>query len=430
MAPPNLTVLILGSGGREHALVRACSSSPLVSKTIAAPGNGGIASEVPTFAIDPENAEAVVTLAREHGVNLAIVGPEAPLAAGVADALREVGIPTYGPGRDGAQLEASKVFCKDFLARYKIPTAAYGSFSETQAALDYLAEHPAPIVVKASGLAAGKGVVMCETQAEAEAAVRSILDEQVFGPAGGEIVIEEWLRGEEASIMVMVSGEDFVCLPSSQDHKRIGEGDSGLNTGGMGAYAPASIVTPELQVRIEDEVIRPTLAGLVAEGIDFRGTLYVGLMLTEAGPKVLEYNVRFGDPECQVLLPLCESDPIELLHACATRSLQPSQVKLKDAKAIIVILAAKGYPGPYPKGETITFPNELPEGVSIIHAGTRKRSDGSIETSGGRVLGVVSLGDTLHEAAAKAYATAESVNWENQYFRRDIAWREFRRLDS
>lgn len=428
MAPENLVVLVLGSGGREHALVRACGRSPRVDKVIAAPGNGGMASEVPCFSIDAEDPTAVVKLALEAGVTLAIVGPEAPLAAGVADALREAGIPTYGPGRDGARLEASKTYCKDFFAKYSIPTAAYGNFSEVDAALAYLAEHPAPIVIKASGLAAGKGVLMCETQEEAEAAVREMLEDGKFGEAGGEIVIEEWLQGEEASIMVMVSGEDFVCLPASQDHKRAGEGDTGLNTGGMGAYAPASIITPALQSLVDDIVIRPTLAGLVNEGIDYRGTLYVGLMLTPSGPKVLEFNVRFGDPECQVLLPLCETDPVELLYACATRTLKPEEVKIRPDAAIIVVLAAEGYPGDYPKGEKILFPDVLPEGVHVIHAGTKRLENGEIVTAGGRVLGVVALAPSLREAADKAYLAAESITWDHRFLRKDIAWREFKRL--
>jgi phosphoribosylamine---glycine ligase len=427
MSPENLTVLVLGSGGREHALVRACLRSPLVRRVVAAPGNGGMAADTTCFPIDAEDGEAVVALARQEGVELAIVGPEAPLAAGVADALRAAGIATYGPNRDGARLEASKAFCKDFFARYAIPTAAYGTFTTVEGALAYLAGHPAPIVVKASGLAAGKGVIMCETRDEAENAVRGMLEGGDFGSAGGEVVIEEWLRGEEASIMVMVSGEDFVCLPVSQDHKRAGEGDTGPNTGGMGAYAPASIVTPELQAMIEETILRPTLAGLVAEGIDYRGTLYVGLMLTAEGPKVLEFNVRFGDPECQVLLPLCETDPVALIHACATRTLVPSEVRIRSDAAIIVVLAAGGYPGSYRKGEVIQFPDTLPAGVEVIHAGTRRRADGAIVTAGGRVLGVVALAPTLREAADKAYAAADAIGWEDRFLRRDIGWRELAR---
>lgn len=430
MTGQNLTVLIIGSGGREHALVRACKQSPRVQTVIAAPGNGGMATDVPCFPIDAENPAKVLELAQAHNADLVIVGPEAPLAAGVSDALIEAGIPAYGPTLAGARLEASKVYCKDFLARFHIPTASYGAFSDAEAACKHLEQHPAPAVVKASGLAAGKGVLMCSTQAEALAAVEEMLGEKKFGSAGDEIVIEEWLQGEEASIMVMVSGEDFVCLPVSQDHKRAGEGDTGLNTGGMGAYAPASIVTPEMQALIDETIIRPTLKGFTKEGIDYRGTLYIGLMLTPEGPKVLEFNVRFGDPECQVLLPLCETDPVELLYACATRTLKPTEVKIKKAASIIIVLAASGYPEAYPKGDVIQFPDTLPDDVHIIHAGTKRLENGDIVTSGGRVLGVVATGPDLQTAKDKAYAVADQIDWPNKYLRRDIAWREFARLES
>jgi phosphoribosylamine--glycine ligase len=389
-----------------------------------------MATDVPCFPIDAENPTAVLELAQRHNADLVIVGPEAPLAAGVSDALIEAGIPAYGPTLAGARLEASKVYCKDFLAQYQIPTAAYGAFTDADAARKHLEQNPAPAVVKASGLAAGKGVLMCSTQTEALVAVEDMLGEKKFGEAGEEIVIEEWLQGEEASIMVMVSGEDFVCLPVSQDHKRAGEGDTGLNTGGMGAYAPASVVTPEMQALIDETIIRPTLRGFTKEGIDYRGTLYIGLMLTPEGPKVLEFNVRFGDPECQVLLPLCETDPVELLYACATRTLKPAEVKLKDAASIIIVLAAKGYPEAYPKGDVIQFPDTLPDDVHIIHAGTKRLENGDIVTSGGRVLGVVAVAPTLEEAKDKAYAVADQIDWPNKYLRRDIAWREFARLES
>ncbi|MFP4540861.1 MAG: phosphoribosylamine--glycine ligase [Opitutales bacterium] len=427
MTPDNLTVLVLGAGGREHALVRAACRSSHVARVIAAPGNGGMAADVPCVPLDASDPRAVLALAQEEKADLVVIGPEAPLAAGVADALRDAGIVTYGPGRAGARLEASKVYCKDFLAKYAIPTAAYASFSEVAPALEYLATHPAPLVVKASGLAAGKGVLMCQTQAEAEAAVHEMLAEGKFGAAGAEIVIEEWLQGEEASMMVMVSGNDYVCLPVSQDHKRVGERDTGLNTGGMGAYAPTSLVDAALQAQIEETIIGPTLAGLTAEGIDYRGTLYIGLMLTPEGPKVLEFNVRFGDPECQVLLPLCETDPVELLHACATRTLEPTTVRLREAAAIIVVLAAAGYPGSYPKGDRILLPAALPEGVEVIHAGTRLSDDGQIVSDGGRVLGVVAVGPSLRQAADRAYEAADAIVWNNKYLRRDIGWREFAR---
>lgn len=427
MASKKLSVLVLGSGGREHAIVRSCRQSPLVERVIAAPGNGGMAAEVPVFAVAPEDPDAVVQLARAEKIDFAIVGPEAPLAAGVADALRGAGIPTYGPGADGARLEASKVYCKDFFSRHGIPTAEYAVFTDSPAAREHLSRCRFPVVVKASGLAAGKGVLICQTRGEAEAAVRSMLDEAVFGEAGAEVVIEEFLEGEEASIMVMVGGDDYVCLPVSQDHKRIGEGDTGLNTGGMGAYAPAAVVDSALLGVVKKTIIEPTLKGFRKDGIDYRGTLYIGLMLTARGPQVLEFNVRFGDPECQVLLPLCETDPVALMHGCATRTLDPAGLKLKDAYAMIVVLAAAGYPESYPKGETITFPEDLPDDVHLIHAGTRQVENGEIVTNGGRVLGVVGLGKTLREASDKAYAACRQVSWDHQYYRRDIAWREFRR---
>lgn len=430
MVSKKLSVLVLGGGGREHAIVRTCRQSPLVERVIAAPGNGGMAGEVPVFPIEAENPDAVVALAREHGIDFAIIGPEAPLAAGVADALRAAGIVTFGPGADGARLEASKVYCKDFFSRHGIPTAEYAVFTDSASALNHVSTCRLPIVVKASGLAAGKGVLICQNREEAEAAVRSMLDEAVFGEAGAEIVVEEFLEGEEASIMVMVGGDEFVCLPVSQDHKRVGEGDTGLNTGGMGAYAPAAVVDEALLDIVKQTIIRPTLEGFRKDGIDYRGTLYIGLMLTKRGPQVLEFNVRFGDPECQVLLPLCETDPVELMHACATRALEPAAVKLKNAHAIIVVLAAEGYPESYPKGETITFPAELPDEVHLIHAGTRRLENGDIVTSGGRVLGVVALGPSLREAADKAYAACGMVSWEHRYYRRDIGWREFKRNEA
>jgi phosphoribosylamine--glycine ligase len=427
MTPHDLSVLVLGAGGREHALVQACLRSPLVKRVIAAPGNAGMESEVDCFAINESSGSAVLELVQRERVDFVIVGPEAPLAAGVADSLRGAGVPTYGPGRKGAQLESSKVFCKNFFARHGIPTAAYATFTETASAFAYLAECSFPLVVKASGLAAGKGVIICQDHAEARQAVIAMLDNEAFGKAGAEIVVEEFLEGEEASIMVMVSGDEYICLPVSQDHKRVGEGDTGPNTGGMGAYAPASVVDDAMLATIKETIIEPTLAGFRADGIDYRGTLYIGVMLTRNGPQVLEFNVRFGDPECQILLPLCETDPVQLMHACATRTLKAAEVRLKDAHAMIVVLAAKGYPGAYEKGSPIGLPTDLPEGVQIIHAGTKRRADGQFVSAGGRVLGVVAMGETLAKAKHKAYEVCDAIEWEDGFFRRDIAWREFAR---
>ncbi|MEX0330851.1 MAG: phosphoribosylamine--glycine ligase [Puniceicoccaceae bacterium] len=422
-----LKILVIGSGGREHSLLKACLKSPMVERAWAAPGNGGMAVEAECHPLNVEDPEACVDLARELGANFAIVGPEVPLALGAADALREAGIATYGPGADGAVLESSKAACKAFFAKYDIPTAAWDTFTEVEPALEYLTTCSLPVVVKASGLAAGKGVLICETQEEAEAAVRGMLEGGQFGESGQQVVIEEFLTGQEASIMVLVSGKEYVCLSPSQDHKRVGEGDTGLNTGGMGAYAPAAVVDEAVMAKVRESVIEPTLDGFEAEGIDFRGTLFVGLMINDSGePKVLEYNVRFGDPECQVLLPLCETDPVSLMWDCANGALKPAEVKFHNEAAINVVVAAKGYPGSYPKGDLIKLPDELPEGVDIVHAGTKLDEDGNLRASGGRVLSVVAMAASLEEAAAKAYAVCDAIEWENKYFRRDIGHRQLK----
>ena len=426
-ASSKLKILIVGSGGREHALLQKCRQSPLVDSVIAAPGNGGIAAEARCYPVPADDVPALVALAQAEAIDLVVVGPEVPLSLGLVNALEAVGILAYGPRQDGAQLEASKVFCKDFFARHEIPTAAYASFAEVEPALAYLKEHPAPIVIKASGLAAGKGVIMAETQQEAEAAVHDMLEGGAFGSSGAEIVIEETLYGEEASIHAIVSGEDFVCLPPSQDHKRAGEGDTGLNTGGMGAYTPTSKIDAALQAKIEAEVIRPTLAGLKADGIDFRGTLYAGLMLTENGPKVLEYNVRFGDPETQVLLPMLADDLVPLLLASAKGEALPEQVRFHEGAAIVVVLAAGGYPGSYKKGDSIEFPDAIAAGTAIVHAGTARDDDGQITTSGGRVLGISAQAPSLPEAAQLAYQLCDQINFKDKYLRRDIGHRELNR---
>jgi phosphoribosylamine--glycine ligase len=422
-----LTILVIGSGGREHALVQKCLASPITERVIAAPGNGGMASEVDCFDLAVENIEGIVALAQAQGVGLVVVGPEVPLSLGLVDELQAVGIPAYGPKKEGAQLESSKAFCKDFFARHKIPTAAYANFTEVAPALKYLKTHPAPIVIKASGLAAGKGVIMAETQAEAIAAVKDMLEGGAFGESGAEIVIEETLYGEEASIHAIVSGDSFVCLPPSQDHKRAGEGDTGLNTGGMGAYTPTSRVTAEMQAAIEEEVLKPTIAGFKADGIEFNGTLYAGLMLTDKGVKVLEYNVRFGDPETQVLLPMVADDLVPVLLASARGEPLPEKLNIHDGAAIVIVLAAGGYPGSYPKGDTITFPAQLTERAAIVHAGTQRDTAGTISTNGGRVLGISGQAPSLKEAAELAYSVCDQVDFAGKYLRRDIGHRELNR---
>jgi phosphoribosylamine--glycine ligase len=422
-----LKILVVGSGGREHALVQKCQESPLVDSVIAAPGNGGIAQDARCHPVAADDVKGLVALAKSEAIDLVVVGPEIPLSLGLVDALQAIGIYAYGPRQDGAQLEASKVFCKDFFARHQIPTAAYASFTEVAPALEYLQSHHAPIVIKASGLAAGKGVIMAETQEEAEAAVKDMLEGGAFGSSGAEIVIEETLYGEEASIHAIVSGEDFVCLPPSQDHKRAGEGDTGLNTGGMGAYTPTSKINTELQKCIETEVIQPTLAGLKADGIDFCGTLYAGLMLTDKGPKVLEYNVRFGDPETQVLLPMVAEDIVPVLLASAKGEPLPSRLEFHPGAAIVIVLAAGGYPGSYRKGDVINTPKALPERTAIVHAGTAINAEQAITTNGGRVLGVSAQASSLQEAAKLAYTVCDQIQFDGKYLRRDIGHRELNR---
>jgi phosphoribosylamine---glycine ligase len=427
MQNEQLKILILGSGGREHMLAKVCAASPLAKEVIVAPGNGGMSKEFAAFPIDVEDNESIVRLATEENVDFVVVGPEVPLCNGAVDALNEKGIIAYGPNKAGAELEGSKAFTKDFLARHNIPTAAYGAFSEVEDALDFLGGSTVPLVVKASGLAAGKGVVICETIEEAERNVREMLSGEAFGESGKKVVIEEFLEGEETSLHLICSGDSYVTLPMSQDHKKAGEGDTGLNTGGMGAYAPTPLVTPEMLADYETNIVQPTLAGLKADGIDFRGTLYVGLMLTQDGPKVLEFNVRFGDPETQVILPLLDEDLVPVLLASAKGEDLPRNLKFKNESSMIVVVASKGYPESYPKGEIITIPFTLPENTDLIHAGTKQNETGDIVSAGGRVLGAVGRGATLTEAAERAYALCDSIDFTSKFLRRDIGHRELNR---
>ncbi len=427
MTEKSLRVLIVGSGGREHAILKACKASPLVESIAVAPGNGGMEQEAVCYPTSTSDIPALVALAKELNVNFVIVGPEAPLSQGIVDALDEAGIPAYGPKKSGAILEASKTFSKDFLVRHNIPTARAKKFCSSAEALKYLDTQSFPTVIKASGLAAGKGVIIAENLEAARAAVREMLDEKCFGNAGAEILIEDFMEGEEASIMLMVCGEKFVMLPASQDHKRIGDGDSGPNTGGMGAYAPAAVVTSEIEREVVERIVKPTLRGLKEEGIDYRGTLYVGIMITREGPKVVEFNVRFGDPECQVLLPLLKSDPVELMYSCATGTLDPNVVQFRGGFSVVVVLTAHGYPGKPRTGDTISFPKEIPEGTGIIHSGTKRDESGKITTAGGRVLGITAHGETVADAVKAAYALVSQVKFDGMHFRKDIASRQLRR---
>ncbi len=420
-------MLVVGSGGREHTLVRCLLASPARPRVVCAPGNAGIAQDATCVPVAVEDVAGLVALAQREQVEFVVVGPEVPLSLGLANQLLAAGLPVYGPTADGARLEASKTFTKQLLLKYRIPTAAAGFFSEVAPALAYLRARPVPIVIKADGLAAGKGVIVAQTAAEAEAAVRDMLDGGKFGSAGRLILIEDCLVGEETSLLVVVSGRDYVILPTAQDHKRVGDGDTGPNTGGMGTYSPAEVVTPALLARIDREIVAPSVAAIAAEGMAFCGTLFIGLMLTADGPRVIEYNTRFGDPETQVVLPRLETDLLALLWAAARGQLAGFPLAVRPEHSLCVVVAARGYPDAYPKGDVLTLPPALPPGVTIYHAGTARNAAGQLVTHGGRVLGVTALAPTLAQAAALAYAACDAVQCASKYFRRDIGARQLNR---
>ena len=420
-------ILVVGSGGREHALVKACLASPVRPRVIAAPGNGGIALEAPCFPVPAEDVTGIVALAKREQIEFAIVGPEVPLSLGLVDALVAAGIPAYGPTRDGARLEASKIFTKQLLQKYRIPTAPAAVFTEVAPALSYLRTRPIPIVVKADGLAAGKGVIVAQTVAEAESAIRSMLEGGLFGESGRRVLIEDCLYGEETSLHLVVSGRDYLLLPIAQDHKRVGDNDTGPNTGGMGTYSPADVVTPDLLARIDREICRPSVEAIAAEGIDFRGTLFIGLMLTTTGPQVLEYNTRFGDPETQVILPRLATDPLALMWAATQGRLKDIRLEVKPDYALCVVVAARGYPGRYAKGEAITLPPVLPPETWALHAGTALDDRQQLVSAGGRVLGICARAGSLRAAADRAYAVCAELQFASKYFRHDIGARQLNR---
>jgi phosphoribosylamine---glycine ligase len=421
------SVLVVGSGGREHALVRALCASPRQPRVYCTPGNAGIADDVRCFGVAADDIEGIVALAQRERIEFVVVGPEVPLSLGLADRLWAAGIAVYGPKADGARLESSKILTKQLLLKHRIPTAPAAFFGEVGEALAYLRSRPLPIVIKADGLAAGKGVVVAGNHPEADAAVRDMLERGRFGTSGDQILIEDCLFGEETSLLVVVSGRDYVILPTSQDHKRIGENDTGPNTGGMGTYSPAEVVTAPLLRRIDEEIVRPSVDAIAAEGIDFRGTLFIGLMLTAEGPSVLEFNTRFGDPETQVVLPRIANDVLALLWAAARGELRGVQIETRPEHAICVVIAARGYPDAYPKGDVIHLPEQLPATVSILHAGTARNAAGQLVTAGGRLLGVTALGPTLRDAAEEAYAVCDAIRCATKYFRRDIGARQLNR---
>ena len=421
-----MNVLLIGSGGREHALAWKLVASPLLTKLYAAPGNPGIAQEAECVALDAADHAAVVAFCRDHRIDLVVVGPEAPLVAGLSDALRAAGIRVFGPSMDAARLEGSKGFTKDLCARFGIPTAAYGRFNNAPKAKAYARSVGAPIVVKADGLAAGKGVTVAMTLDEALDAIDACF-EGAFGDAGAEVVVEEFLEGEEASFFCLCDGATALPFGTAQDHKRVGEGDTGPNTGGMGAYSPAPAMTPDITERVMREIVDPTIKGMKELGASFSGVLFVGLMLTADGPKLIEYNVRFGDPECQVLMMRLKDDLLTLLNAAVDGQLAHMSVRWCDEAALTVVMAAKGYPGTPGKGTSIGGLEEASgDGVEIFHAGTALAGE-TLVANGGRVLNVTALGATVSDAAARAYSAVDRLDWPGGFCRRDIGWRAIER---
>ena len=423
-------VLVIGSGGREHALAWKLAQSPRVTEVLVAPGNAGTATEarcrnVPVKVTD---IDGLLALARDEGVSLTVVGPEVPLVAGVVDRFRAAGLRIFGPTAAAAQLEGSKAFAKDFLARHGIPTAFYAVHTDVDAALAYIRSKGAPIVVKADGLAAGKGVIVAMSLEEAEDAVRDMLSGNAFGDAGARVVIEEFLEGEEASFISMVDGRTALPMATSQDHKRVGDGDTGPNTGGMGAYSPAPVVTPEVHARVMREVVEPTVQGMIADGIPFTGFLYAGLMIDASGaPKVIEFNVRFGDPETQPVMLRLQSDLVDLVEAAIDGRLHETRAQWEPRPSLGGVMAARPYPDAPLTGDVIHGLNAVPAGANVFHAGTALDASGNVVSAGGRVLCVAALGDSVGDAQRRAYAGVDAIHWANEFHRSDIGWRAIER---
>ncbi|MBO6897698.1 MAG: phosphoribosylamine--glycine ligase [Shimia sp.] len=418
-----MNILILGSGGREHALAWAVMQNPKCDKLIVAPGNAGIAQIAECASFDIEDGGEVVSFVAENAIDFVIVGPEAPLAAGVADRLREAGVLVFGPSQAAAKLEASKSFTKEICDAANAPTAGYGHFTDAEAAKAYIREQGAPIVVKADGLAAGKGVIVAMDLQTALDAVDDMFG-GAFGGAGAEVVVEEFMEGEEASFFILCDGKTALPVGTAQDHKRVGEGDTGLNTGGMGAYSPAPVLSDEIAQKALDEIVQPTIDEMAKRGTPYQGVLYVGLMIKDGQPRLVEYNVRFGDPECQVLMMRLGAQAMDLMHAAAEERLHEAQVNWADDHAITVVMAANGYPGSYEKGSVIGGLEAIAADSKnmVFHAGTTEK-DGQIAASGGRVLNVTARGASLQEARDRAYAMVDAIDWPGGFYRRDIGWR-------
>lgn len=426
------SVLIVGGGGREHALLKALLRCDRPLCIYAYPGNAGMENDGCMLVETPiESWQGLANWAVENEIDLTIIGPELPLVEGIVDIFKEEGLTVFGPTQAAAQIEGSKEFAKNLMKKYNIPTAGFETFTNKKAALKYLHDKGAPIVVKVSGLAAGKGALVCNSVEEAEDALTRIFDKKEFGDAGNSVILEDKMTGEEASVFVLTDGKDYKILPVAQDHKPVYDGDKGPNTGGMGAYAPAALVTPELLARIEKEILKPTLKALSKEAVPYQGLLYAGVMITRDGPKVVEFNCRFGDPETEAILPLIECDWFEVFSACARGKLASVEMKVNDGSCVTVVCTSAGYPGPFSKGKKITGVEEAEHNkpnVDIYHAGTTRNADGELITNGGRVLAVTAWADTLKDAIATAYKNTELINYDGKYFRRDIGNKGLSRL--
>ena len=422
-----MRVLVIGGGGREHTLVWKTAQSPLVERIFCAPGNGGIQELAECVNISASDIAGLTNFAEKEKIDLTIVGPEAPLAEGITDEFIRRGLRIFGPTKAAAQIEASKVFAKGAMVKYGIPTADFIVFDDAQRALRHIRKRPAPMVVKADGLAAGKGVIVCRTRDDAEEAVRRIMIEKEFGASGDQVIIEDCLVGEEASMLAFTDGETVLPMDSAQDHKPVFDNDEGPNTGGMGAYSPAPVVTPEVYRQINNKILTPMIRGLAAEGIEYKGVLYAGVMMTDDRPKVLEFNVRFGDPENQALMPRLENDLVEIMNAIVDRRLSEIELKWSPQAAVCVVMASGGYPGPYEKGKTISGLDSVDDdSVVVFHAGTKRLDDGRTVTDGGRVLGVTGLSDTIGQAIERTYAAAEKIHFDGAHYRKDIGAKALR----